>query len=371
MLSRHGSRRGTIQPRTQENHIDRCDAPARPWPAALCLDRRRRHLCPDRADRRCPGRARRADRAVGGEFHWSRATISFAVGVNLLLYGLIGPFAAALIDRFGVRRTMRGGVGDRDWEFREPGDDRGLAAHPAVGRGRRHRLRLYRRLSRRLYRGPLVQARQGLVLGVLTAGNAAGQLVFCRAWRRSSTSAGWRAMSLTLAVFFLVFVPVSLWLMRDGRDRRAARLWRHRRRRRSRAARFRQPDRDHLPGACRGARSRDFWLIAGSYFVCGASTNGLIGTHLIPACVDHGLTEVVGAGLLAGDRGVRVYRRHRVGLAQRPLRSAYLLFWYYGLRGLSLMYLPFAFDMSFYGLTLFACFTGSTGSPACRRPCAC
>ena len=107
-----------------------------------------------------------------------------------------------------------------------------------------------------------------------------------------------------------------------------------------------------------GARSRDFWLIAGSYFVCGASTNGLIGTHLIPACVDHGLTEVTGAGLLAATGVFELPRRHVVGLAQRPLRQPLLLLWYYGLRGLSLIYLPFAFDMSFYGLSLFSVFYG-------------
>ncbi len=108
----------------------------------------------------------------------------------------------------------------------------------------------------------------------------------------------------------------------------------------------------------RASRSRDFWLIAGSYFICGASTNGLIGTHLIPACVDHGLAEVVGAGLLAAT-GVFASSadRCRAGSAT-AWTIALLLAWYYGLRGLSLLYLPFAFDMSFYGLSLFAVFYG-------------
>jgi predicted MFS family arabinose efflux permease len=107
-----------------------------------------------------------------------------------------------------------------------------------------------------------------------------------------------------------------------------------------------------------GARSRDFWLIAGGYFVCGASTNGLIGTHLIPACVDHGLTEVMGAGLLAATGVFSFIGGTLSGWLSDRFDNRYMLFWYYGLRGLSLLYLPFAFDMSFYGLTLFMVFYG-------------
>jgi predicted MFS family arabinose efflux permease len=107
-----------------------------------------------------------------------------------------------------------------------------------------------------------------------------------------------------------------------------------------------------------GARSRDFWLIAGSYFVCGASTNGLIGTHLIPACVDHGLAEVTGAGLLAATGVFSFLGGTLSGWLSDRVDNRLLLAWYYGLRGLSLLYLPFAFDMSFYGLSLFSVFYG-------------
>ena len=107
-----------------------------------------------------------------------------------------------------------------------------------------------------------------------------------------------------------------------------------------------------------GARSRDFWLIAGGYFVCGASTNGLIGTHLIPACVDHGLTEMVGAGLLAATGVFSFIGGTLSGWLSDRFDNRYMLFWYYGLRGLSLLYLPFAFDMSFFGLSLFMVFYG-------------
>ena len=103
-----------------------------------------------------------------------------------------------------------------------------------------------------------------------------------------------------------------------------------------------------------GARSRDFWLIAGSYFVCGATTNGLIGTHLIPACTDHGLSEVAGAGLLAATGVFALAGATLSGWLSDRCDNRILLCCYYGFRGLSLLYLPFAFNMSFYGLTLFS-----------------
>ena len=119
-----------------------------------------------------------------------------------------------------------------------------------------------------------------------------------------------------------------------------------------------------------GARLRDFWLISAGYFVCGASTMGLIGTHLIPACVDHGLTEVTAAGLLAATGVFAVIGGTASGWLSDRFDNRYLLFWYYGLRGLSLLYLPFAFNMSFYGLSLFSLFYGldwiGTAAPTVR-----
>jgi len=293
-----------------------------------------------------------------GEFHWSRATISFAVGVNLLLYGAIGPFAAAIMDRFGVRRTMC---------LSMAATAAAVAASPlmrelwqlillwgvVVGLGCGFiGAYLSAFIAARWFR-----ARQGLVIGVLTAANAAGQLVFLPTMASLATYAGWRVMALVLGFVVVAFVPILALLMRE----RPADLG---------LAPYGgetvvpatkptgNPVSVALGALVTGARSRDFWLIAGGYFACGASTNGLIGTHLIPACVDHGLTEVVGAGLLAAT-GVFSFIGGTVsGWLSDRFDNRYMLFWYYGLRGLSLMYLPFAFDMSFYGLTLFMVFYG-------------
>jgi MFS family permease len=293
------------------------------------------------------------------EFHWSRATISFAVGVNLLLYGLVGPFAAALMDRWGVRRTMTAALAltaagvaltplmRQSWQLVllwgvVTGTSCGLVGNF---------LAAY--VAARWFR-----VRQGLVIGVLTAANAAGQLMFLPTMAALATHAGWRFMSLALAGVVVAFVPLAALLMRSRPEDIGLALYGDDRGPRAAPA----PPGNPLAAAFRalgdGARSRDFWLIAGSYFICGASTNGLIATHLIPACVDHGLAEVTGAGLLAATGVFAFVGGTLSGWLSDRWDNRALLAWYYGLRGLSLLYLPFAFDMSVYGLTLFSVFYG-------------
>jgi sugar phosphate permease len=292
------------------------------------------------------------------EFHWSRATISFAVGVNLLLYGAIGPFAAAIMDRFGVRRTMclsmtATGAAVALSPLMHEAWQLVLLWGVIVGLGCGFiGVYLSAYIAARWFR-----ARQGLVIGVLTAANAAGQLIFLPSMAALATYAGWRIMALVLAAAVVAFVPILLLLMRERpADLGLAPYGATAIVPRGKPAG--NPVSVAFSALAVGARSRDFWLIAGGYFVCGASTNGLIGTHMIPACVDHGLTEVVGAGLLAATGVFSFIGGTLSGWLSDRFDNRYMLFWYYGLRGLSLMYLPFAFDMSFYGLTLFMVFYG-------------
>jgi sugar phosphate permease len=293
------------------------------------------------------------------EFHWSRSTISFAVAVNLLLYGLIGPFAAAMIDRFGVRRTMTAALA-----FTAAG----VALTPAMQQSWQLILLwgvvvgascgivgnfLAAFIAARWFR-----VRQGLVVGLLTAANAAGQLIFLPTMASLVSHAGWRAMSLALAVTVAAFVPLIAVLMRDRPEDLGLAPYGDSRGPRPAPVSDGNPLTLAFRAFAESARSRDFWLIAGSYFVCGASTNGLIGTHLIPACVDHGLAEVTGAGLLAATGVFSFLGGTLSGWLSDRWDNRLLLAWYYGLRGLSLLYLPFAFDMSVYGLSLFSVFYG-------------
>lgn len=289
------------------------------------------------------------------EFHWSRATISFAIGINLLLYGAIGPFAAAIMDRFGARRTLTLALAvtaaavavtpimRQPWLFV-------LLWGVVVG------------LSTGFLGGYLAafiaaawfRAREGLVVGILTAANAAGQIVFLPTMAAVATNAGWRMMSPALAAIILIFLPGLVLVMRDRPydlglapygDTTGSRLA---------AVPARNPVAVAFSVLCTGVRSRDFWLIAGGYFVCGATTNGLIGTHLIAAGVDHGLSEVASAGLLAAAGVFAIIGGAISGWLSDHWDNRILLFLYYGLRGLSLFYLPYAFDLPLYGLSVFS-----------------
>lgn len=292
------------------------------------------------------------------EFDWSRATISFAIGINLLLYGLVGPFAAALMDRFGVRRTMTiallltGGAVALSPAMRQAWQ-LVLLWGVVVGAG----TGVIGAYLAAFIAARWFKVRQGLVVGILTAANAAGQLVFLPSLAALVIGVGWRAMSLVLAATVIVFVPLVMALMRDRpRDLGLAPYGDDSGPGPEPAAT--NPFRAAFQALGDGARKRDVWLIAGGYFVCGATTNGLIGTHLIPACVDHGLSEIQGAGLLAAAGVFSFVGGTLSGWLSDRWDNRLLLAWYYGLRGLALMYLPFAFGMSFYGLTLFSVFYG-------------
>jgi sugar phosphate permease len=289
------------------------------------------------------------------EFHWSRATISFALGINLLLFGAIGPFAAAVTDRFGARRVMIFALGTtcaavvltpamtEAWQLILLW---GVLVGLSTG--------FVGAYMAAYIAGRWFREREGFVVGLLTAANAAGQLVFLPTMASLVTQVGWRAMSLILAGSVIVFLPLPALFMRNRPEDVGLRPYGDR----GSSTPAAPPEGNPVVLAFRalaiGARSRDFWLIAGGYFVCGATTNGLIGTHLIPACVDHGLSAVAGADLLASTGVFALLGGMLSGWLSDRWDNRLLLCGYYGLRGLSLLYLPFAFDMSVYGLPLFS-----------------
>jgi sugar phosphate permease len=168
------------------------------------------------------------------------------------------------------------------------------------------------------------------------------------------THFGWRIMSVVLAGAVIVFLPLPALLMRNRPEDVGLRPYGDFGTSRPDVSHEGNPITVAFRALSVGARSRDFWLIAGGYFVCGATTNGLIGTHLIAACVDHGLSEVAGAELLAATGVFALLGGTLAGWLSDRWDNRLLLCAYYGFRGLSLLYLPFAFDMSIYGLPVFA-----------------
>jgi predicted MFS family arabinose efflux permease len=120
----------------------------------------------------------------------------------------------------------------------------------------------------------------------------------------------------------------------------------------------RDPVRSALGTLRTASSSVDFWLLAGTFFICGASTNGLIGIHLIPAAVDHGMAEVTAASLLALVGIFDVIGTTASGWLTDRWDPRKLLATYYALRGLSLLYLPIALNQPNAGLVLFIVFYG-------------
>lgn len=296
---------------------------------------------------------------VEEEMGWTRATLSFAVSVSLILYGLLGPFAAALMDRLGVRATMTLALTILAI---------GVAATSLVAEAW-HMVALWGFVvgtgtgMTALVLGATVvnrwfETRRGLVMGMLSAATATGQLVFLPLLAWMVTEVGWRYGVLVIAAAALALVPLVGLLMRERPADVGLAPYGAEGSPRPAPPAMGNPVMTALEALRDGLRSRDFWLLAGSFFICGASTNGLIGTHMIAACSDHGIPEIQAAGLLAAMGIFDMVGTTASGWLSDRYDNRTLLAWYYGLRGLSLLYLPFAFDVSFYGLSLFAVFYG-------------
>jgi sugar phosphate permease len=290
-------------------------------------------------------------------FGWSRGTISFAISLNIVLYGLMGPFAAALMQQLGIRRTVllaltlisasvaASTLMTEPWQLV-------LSWGLAVGLGTGvTALVLGATIVNRWF-----ARHQGLVMGIITASTATGQLVFLPLLAAVAEDAGWQAVAWIAAIAAAAMIPLVALLVPENPA--AVGLAPYGAARDDIAPQPRaNPVGVALAALGRGARSGGFWLLFASFFVCGASTNGLIGTHLISYCIDHGIPEVQGAGLLAAMGVFDLIGTTASGWLSDRFDSRWLLFWYYGLRGLALIYLPYS-GFSLYGLSLFAVFYG-------------
>ena len=294
------------------------------------------------------------------EFGWQTSDISFALAVRLVLYGLMGPFAAAFLNRFGVRRvvtvavlmialgTASSLVMNAVWQLI-------LLWGVVVGIGTGMiALVLGATVATRWF-----AHRRGLVIGMLTASAGTGQLVFLPLLAQLTASYGWRValclvVAALLAVMLLVLAlmrdrPSVLGLPRYGETELAP-----------------APAQQHglstllvspLRALQQASGSRTFWMLFATFFICGLSTNGLIQTHWITLCGDFGVAPVGAAGMLAAIGAFDLVGTVLSGWLSDRYDNRWLLFWYYGLRGLSLLWLPLT-DFSLYGLSIFAVFYG-------------
>jgi MFS family permease len=274
-------------------------------------------------------------------FGWSRSDISLAIGINILLYGLTAPFAAALVDKFGIRRV-------------------GMSALTVVGIGALLTIFIEKPWHLILLWGVIVGIgtgsmalvfaasvatrwfveKRGLVMGLLTAATATGQLIFLPGLSHLVVSYGWKSVSIAVGASALAVVPfIGIFLKESpqslGMSPYGAPMdWE------PQAKSEIPPARLAVTTLRESLSRRDFWILFGSFFVCGLSTNGLIGTHFIPAAHDHGMVETVAAGLLAMVGVFDVIGTIFSGWLTDRIDARKLLFFYYGLRGLSLLLLP-------------------------------
>ena len=296
---------------------------------------------------------------IGQEFGWTTGQISSALALRFVLYGFLGPFAAFLLERFGLRTVICAALSlialgmalatlmHALWNLVVLW---GLAL--GVGSGLTA-LVLGAVVSNRWF-----EKRRGLVVGMLTASSATGQLLFLPLAAWIIQHFGWRLAILPVFVSCAAVACLALLFVRDrpediglrpyGTDPAAPRpapsaqrmsIW------------------EPLRVLRTSTQSRTFWILVGTFFICGLSTNGLIQTHFISLCSDYGLAAVPAASVLAMMGAFDFVGTITSGWLSDRFDNRKLLFWYYGLRGLSLFWLPHS-EFSFYGLSTFAMFYG-------------
>src|SRR6476469_4244642 len=294
------------------------------------------------------------------EFGWSTAEISSALSIRFILFGLMAPFAAALLNRYGLRNVT-------------------LAAQLVVVSGLLASLAMTEVWQLMLLWGVVIGigtgmtalvlgatiaarwfvARRGLVVGILTASVATGQLVFLPLLASLTERFGWRIALSLICVMLGVSAFLVLLMMRDRPSDVGLRPFGDEGKEPLPAP---PPNNTPIMAAALGtlrdsSKSSVFWILFATFFVCGASTNGLVQVLLIPMCLDFGIPQVQAASLLAAMGIFDFFGTIMSGWLSDRYDNRYLLFWYYGLRGLSLIFLPFS-DFSFYGLSIFAMFYG-------------
>lgn len=279
------------------------------------------------------------------EFGWTRSEISFAVAISILWYGLGGPLAGTLVDRFGVRRTMvagllliAAGLGamlgiDSLWQLHAYW---GLVV--GIGTGA---------LANVL--GAVVAQRwfhkhRGLIIGLLGAASATGQLIFLPSMIQITNWAGWRGAIETAAILIALLILPVLLLMRE----------------RPADVRLRPYGEEASPvkpsstveatpvqrtSLARAAHTREFWLLAASFFVCGYTTNGLIGTHLLPHAIEHGFDSTSAGNAIALMGAMNIIGTLASGWLSDRYDNRWLLAMYYSFRAVSLAFLPFVAGM--------------------------
>jgi sugar phosphate permease len=296
------------------------------------------------------------------EYGWDIGQISSALALRLVLFGLMAPFAAALIERYGIRNIVLAAVAM-------------IITGLLIALGMRHVWQLVLSWGiiiglgtglTALVLGAIVSTRwfaerRGLVLGILTAANATGQLIFLPLAAALVERVGWRwalapsvvglVIAAILVVLFMADRPSDVGLLPYGakKDGAPPATAPH--------SNFGEAIARAFTVLGQASKTPVFWILFATFFICGLSTNGLVQTHFIPLCVDFGMPQVEAASVLAMMGAFDFVGTIASGYLSDRVDNRWLLFWYYGLRGLSLLALPHS-TFTIYGMSVFAAFYG-------------
>lgn len=296
------------------------------------------------------------------EFGWSRGEISLAFGLGLFMYGIAGPFMGSFIQILGIKRMMIASMGSliiglilslfmtQTWQLL-------LLWGIIIGLGSSLFLTV---LSPYIANTWFVK-RRGLAVGILTASTATGQLILLPVLASVIETYNWKvaimiitALGFIMLIFIFIFMknsPKDIGISPYGGDKNASIMEGEEKRK--------NPFRLAIEPLLQAIKVKEFWMLAGSFFICGLSTSGLIGTHFVSYCVGFGFAAVTAASLLSLMGIFDLIGTTLSGFLSDRIDNRWLLFWYYLLRGISLMLLPVAlYNGSFLMLAIFAVFYG-------------
>ncbi|NRG44860.1 MFS transporter [Bacillus sp. CRN 9] len=296
------------------------------------------------------------------EFGWDRSLISLAIGISLFIYGLSGPFMGAIVQIIGIKRMMLISMGTlmagllltffmkETWHLI-------LIWGLIIGLGSS----LFLTVLSPIIANTWFKKRRGLAVGILTASSATGQLVLLPVLAYIIELYDWQfAVALILSLSAIMFV-ILIFLMKESPEAIGETAY-GADENKSEDIRKNESKNPFLLAFIplkEAIRTKEFWLLAGSFFICGLSTSGLIGTHFVSLCVGYGIAVVTAASLLSFMGIFDLVGTTLSGWLSDRIDNRWLLFWYYSLRGLSLLLLPFALsEGSYILLIIFSVFYG-------------
>jgi len=291
------------------------------------------------------------------EFGWDRSVIALAFAISMFLYGISGPFMAALLNVMGLKKMMIASMAtlltgviltfimNQTWQMI-------IIWGLIIGLGSS----LFLTVLSPYVANHWFEKRRGLAVGILTASTATGQLILLPVLAAIIDHYSWRiAIGLIMILSFIMLTIIFLFMKNTPKDIGILPYGLEEEIQESNEGQQENPIVIAFNGLFEAVKAKEFWLLSGSFFICGLSTNGLIGTHFVSYCISFGVPLVTAASFLSLMGVFNLVGTTLSGWLSDRFDNRWLLFWYYGLRGASLVFLPFALTKG--SLTMLVIFT--------------